>query len=638
MKKHIISAIAGIAVLTALPAVSSAALEPPIPGDVNLDWTINIADLVCMQRYLLGADTINTSQFGITIADLNDDGRIDAFDYVKLKKVFDEWCGISKDNVKIESRFTQVDTSIPPGVKYSRPSGSARIIRSVEDLEYYLSPYSVMTTDGTCVFIDAACQEVLDDLYSRYDDEFFANNILLLNYLPGTAGYEFESIQYEGDKLVIKYYDSTPYGLTWYQPLPPYIAEVAVPKDLWADGDYTWERVEQPVEMTMKTDFTNAITDSAITSSYSKPSVITNSEELDTYLDGKFHSGVEMSLKETYNDEFFEDNVLIIDLYYQKWRDDWITSVDVSEDEYGNIVFTYDRKFIDGFVDSGIQINQVVIPKKQYHFADAFKEKSWEAFVDVSYTSCDLFSIAEMNGFELNDETIKCYSKDGAWVNSDVEMRAYLSECMSDEMIEFLFPESSSDSVNWNRYSVYMWVDNDIIGSTHSLINSAKTDDRLNITLSNVQPLSCMGGSFLHIIQTSRIYSGKAVSVNNINMNDDMPHTDGESAILQFGENVVMVNQYTFGNKNAADIYRLHLGGGPVQYSGYDYIGTVELDEGYQLVKQGSYISYAEGEKGEKIVMSSGEYKITIENEQLTITYKYSADSEYTEQTFAYAY
>ncbi len=349
-----------------------------------------------------------------------------------------------------------------------------------------------------------------------------------------------------------------------------------------------------------------------------------------------------MSLKETYNDEFFADNVLVIDLYYQQYRDDYETSVSIEKDGQNNIVFTYNRQFINGFVDEGIQINQVTIPKEQYHFTDAFKEKSWESFADVSYASCDLFSIAEMNGFELNDETIKCYSKEGAWVNSEEEMRAYLSECMSDEMIESLFPELSDGlkpawynpySINWNRYSVYMWVDSDVIGTSYSLINAAQTDDKLNITLSNVQPLSCMGGSFLHIIRTSRIYSGKVVSINNINMNDCMPHTDGESAILQFGEDVVMVNQYTFGNKNVADIYRLHLGGGPVQYSGYDYIGTVELDEGYQLVKEGDYISYG---VGENVVMSTGEYQITMGGNQLTITYKYSADSEYTEQTFNY--
>lgn len=117
-------------------------------------------------------------------------------------------------------------------------------------------------------------------------------------------------------------------------------------------------------------------------------------------------------------------------------------------------------------------------------------------------------------------------------------------------------------------------------------------------------------------------------------MNNNMPHIDGEYSILQFGYDAVMINQYTFGNKNVADIYRLHIGGGPVQFSGYDYIGTVEFAEDYLPVKNDTeHISYAEGEK---IVMETGEYTITIENNELTISYRYSADSEYKEQTFNY--
>ncbi len=645
MKKKLLALALGITTtLSAMPAMTSQALDPPIKGDVNADWTINIADLVCMQNYLFGNGELDRV-YGIYSADINDDGKTDVFDYIELRKLVDEWCGISKNNVKIDSRFTQVDTSIPPGVKYARPSGSASIIRSVEDLENYLSPYNVMTTGGDCLFIDTACQEVLDDLYARYDDEFFSKNILLLNYLPGTAGYEFESVKYEDDKFVIRYYDTTPEGLTWTAPLPPYIAEVAVPNALWADTDFIWKEVEPPFEMTVKSDFTNAVKDNAITASYSAPSVITSSDELNTYLDGKFNTGVEMSLKETYNDEFFANNVLILDLYHQNYREDWKTSVYAKKDENNNIVLTYDRQIIDGgFVNVGLQINQVVIPKEQYNGETVLKEKTWETPVDVMYRECDLWTIAEMAEIKQNEDTIKCYEKEGAWINSDEEMSAYLSECVSDEMLEFIFPPKlvpalASDwynpyAINWNNQSVYMWVDSDVIGSTYSLINSAETDDKLNITLSSEQPLSCMGGSFLHIIRTDKTQSGKAVSINNINMNDCMPHTDGESAILQFGKDVVMVNQYTFGNKNVADIYRLYLGGGPVQFRGYDYIGTVEFAEDYFPVKSDSdFISYGQGDN---VVMEAGEYSVIMNDEQLTFTYKYSADSEYTEKTFNY--
>lgn len=649
MKKKLIALALGITTaLSAVPLMPAKALAPPISGDVNLDWTINIADLVCMQKYLMGTGTIDNT-FGLMTVDLNNDEKVDVFDYIELRRLVDEWCGLSKNDVKITSRFTRVDTSIPLGVTYARPSSSDCIIRSVEELEIYLSPCHVMTTGDECLTIEAASQEVIDDFLARYDDEFFADNILLLNYLPSTAGYEFESIQYEDEKLVIRYYDSTPYGLTWVVPIPPYIAEVVVPKSLWTECSVKWTEAEKPFEITTTSDFTKAYKDGAITASYEKPAIIKSSDELNTYLDGKFNTGVETSLKETYNDEFFNTNAVIIDLYYQGDHDDWVTSVDVRKNDYDSVVFSYDRNYINGFVDEGIQINQAVVKKSQLQNMSAISKKSWEkklydvGYSEVPYVAVDLYSIAETNGFEIPD----CYSKDGEWINSAEEMRAYLADVMSDEMAEYLFPELySTDDIdidttlykpwltNWKRQSVYIWVDNSIIDSEYSLLNSAYNDEQVTLTIGSNVPLSCMGGGFLHIIRTENQHSGKKVIENNINMSNFMPHTDGESNILQFGEDVVMVNQYTFGNKNVADIYRLHLGGGPVQYSGYDYIGTVEFAEDYFPVKKGyEYISYG---SGENVVMSTGEYKITMGGNQLTITYKYSADSEYTEQTFNY--
>ncbi len=643
MKKKLLALTLGITTaISAMPIMTSQALDPPIPGDVNLDWTINIADLVCMQNYLLGKGTVNTSQFGLTTVDINNDGSVDVFDYIELRKLVDEWCGISKNNVKIESRFTQVDTSIPTGVIYSRPSGSASIIRSVDDLEYYLSPFSVMTTGGDCVHIDSASQEVLDDLYARYDDDFFSKNVLLLNYLSGTAGYEFESVKYENDRLVIKYYDTTPEGLTWTDPLPPYIAEVAVPLTLWTDCDFDWEEVDKPFEMTVKSDFTNAVTDNAITSSYSAPSVVTSSDELNAYLDGKFNTGVEMSLKETYNDEFFENNVVIFDLYYQSYREDWLTSMTAEKNENGDIVLTYDRQFINGFVDEGLQINQVVIPKEQYQGETVLKEKTWETPVDVMYRECDLWTIAEMAEIKQTEDAIKCYEKEGAWVNSDAEMRAYLSECVSDELLDFMFSAHTTAStadwynpyaINWDNQSVYMWVDSNIIGSTRKLTYSACDDEQLTLLTSPDDTIGCEASSFLHIVRTDKAQSGKTVAEKILPTNQGLPHTDGECVFMQFGEYIAMVNQYTFGNKNVADIYRVYPRG-IVLYGASDYIGTVEFAEDYFPVKSDSdYISYG-GDNA--VVMASSEYSIIMNDEQVTFKSKYSADSDYTEQTFSY--
>lgn len=65
-------------------------LEPTIPeeeklivGDVNSDGDIGLADLVMLQKYLLGAGTLTAPE----AADINGDGTIDVFDNIALRKL-----------------------------------------------------------------------------------------------------------------------------------------------------------------------------------------------------------------------------------------------------------------------------------------------------------------------------------------------------------------------------------------------------------------------------------------------------------------------------------------------------------------------------------------------------------------------
>ena len=53
-------------------------------GDLNQDGAFNVADLVLMQKYILGVETFNKEQ--AKIADMNGDGNIDPFDLVSYRK------------------------------------------------------------------------------------------------------------------------------------------------------------------------------------------------------------------------------------------------------------------------------------------------------------------------------------------------------------------------------------------------------------------------------------------------------------------------------------------------------------------------------------------------------------------------
>ena len=70
------------------PSIDRIAVAIPyedVIGDVNLDGEFSVADLVLMQRYLLGSENFNKKQFAA--ADLNSDGNADIYDMIRFRKV-----------------------------------------------------------------------------------------------------------------------------------------------------------------------------------------------------------------------------------------------------------------------------------------------------------------------------------------------------------------------------------------------------------------------------------------------------------------------------------------------------------------------------------------------------------------------
>lgn len=72
--------------VTAEPTTGGIVPGPPYQmGDVNLSYSVDVADLVLLSRYLLGAEGLTQNQ--ATVADIDFSGTVDTFDLVQLRKL-----------------------------------------------------------------------------------------------------------------------------------------------------------------------------------------------------------------------------------------------------------------------------------------------------------------------------------------------------------------------------------------------------------------------------------------------------------------------------------------------------------------------------------------------------------------------
>ncbi len=119
-----------------IPPIMGGFPLPDPDGDVNLDGRFGIADIVTIQRWMLGKKDIEVKHWGN--ADLYNDDKIDVFDVCLMREK------LIKDNL-IDKKYTFLEFQITENVENTDFSGYKSVSGWMGAKEYYGKGYSPVT-------------------------------------------------------------------------------------------------------------------------------------------------------------------------------------------------------------------------------------------------------------------------------------------------------------------------------------------------------------------------------------------------------------------------------------------------------------------------------------------------------------
>lgn len=161
--------------------------------------------------------------------------------------------------------------------------------------------------------------EALQSCLDTYSEEYFTKNVLLLKPFLSWRDFDIQSVQYTGDNLLIRQ------GCNAYEVNDgidqPYFGLVNVPKCLWHAEEVAWSNneIQTAVDWLPQSDRLTAKMDQDDIMEY----VIESTSELTAYFDSIYgeeyddtpdnmYEEARDSYLETYDDAFFEENVLLL--------------------------------------------------------------------------------------------------------------------------------------------------------------------------------------------------------------------------------------------------------------------------------------------------------------------------------------
>ncbi len=200
--------------------------DESIKGDVNADGNFTVADVVMLQKWLLAVPDVTLSNW--KAADLCEDGTLNVFDLCMMKRELVNTETESNRNIYSEKKIDMIGYSDELW-EISNSDKASAIITSTEELRTYLSQITE--------------KRVIDPMLDKYNDDFFNYNILLVRSIYQSCGgdnmYQIDSVQYEGDSLVVNYSDN--YGYESYiAVVNGLLAQVVIPKKNYHADSVEW--------------------------------------------------------------------------------------------------------------------------------------------------------------------------------------------------------------------------------------------------------------------------------------------------------------------------------------------------------------------------------------------------------------
>lgn len=385
------------------------------------------------------------------------------------------------------------------------------------------------------------------------------------------------------------------------------------------------ERISQQVNAEIKLDKTSAVYSPAWDSAMSNQSyVIKSVQELDEIITPMFQAGVVRELKQNYDEAFFENYVLCLDLEPQEYASEF--TLEIAGCAYtpeNQLQILYQKNPVSEITYSqDILIGQVTVPKDQYHD----NEVVW------NMKNADAKTIDKPIAYECRTDNITLQLTDtsdrygNALITTPEELTEFLTKNLDEEsiaMYQELYPAEFFESK-----SVYLQIDDRISGSdcvAWRVAEKIMQDNSKHISIDFKKYISygCIEEYYLNQVIIDKVENTCIVDETNISLASDVDF-DGKVYYYEIPEaywktkdyGAIAVNIYEFGNQKEIAVYKV-TPMGMVLYGHHELLSTSAYT-GEEDVFQ-HYYEVSQDENGNYI---DENFEIIFSDDNIIINYK----------------